>query len=69
MFSAGGIDMDIVFDFAFIYSHLPLKTPDSFRQKHTLQFLQLFHPNVTFTNTLLLYVQSLITYKNFTGEN
>ena len=69
MFSAPGISMEIIFDFTFIHNHLPLKTAESFRQKHILQFLQLFHPNVTFTKTILQKVHRLITCKKFTGEN
>ena len=68
MFPSNAIDMEFVFDYAFIHSHLPPKTPKLFRQKHTFQFLHLFHPEVTITDTILQKVQRLVTRKNFIGE-
>ena len=69
MFPVNAIDMEFVFDYALIHSHLTPKTSKLFRQKHTSQFLTLFIPKVAIKNTILQNVHRLVTRKKFIGEN
>ena len=38
----------LMLDYTFIRNHVPINTLSSFRRKHTLGFLQLQHPTLSF---------------------
>ena len=44
--------IELVMDFSFISTHIPLITPERFRAFHTKQFLEILHPNLSLEQSI-----------------